>query len=528
MGSRTAGRRGVAWTVRTRIIAVITVASAIGMLSVGGVVYVVERARIIAQVDGRLDAGYESARFLVRDGATGDAPWTSSVDALESVVTRMSPDDNTGALGVIDGAAALVPGVPLDVDLQSAPGFVSHVAARGAERSVMGTYAEDGVTWRYLAAPIEIEGSPDPARVMFVLAYDLEAELAEIDGPAQVYLLAAAIAIALIAGAAGLAAARLLRPLRRMRETAERVSARSLAERLPVEGHDDVSELASTMNDMLDRLDDALESQRRLLSDVGHELKTPITIVSGNLEVMDVDDRDDVQSTRALAIDELARMGRLVQDLADEASLHGPAPIAVRPTDVSELVAQVARKAQGIEGATVTAGSAPRAIVELDSARITQALLQLAQNAVSHGGGELGIGARRVGDTIELSVRDHGPGVPDEAKERIFERFQRGDTEGRGADGSGLGLSIVQVIARAHGGSASARDAAGGGAEFVISLPSPHLSAVELTTAEPEAHPPRPPRARTVRIDDREVVVPPRPDLPSGPPVRTPGDRTEI
>jgi len=489
MAADPAPRTGVIWTVRTRIVLVIVIVSALGMLSVGVAVYLVERDRILADVDERLRASLESARALVATGLGGE-PWPSSQAALEAVVTRTSPDDNTGALGVIDGAAALIPGVPLDVDLQSAPGFVGYVSEVAAADPALGTYAEDGVAWRYLAAPIAVADSPSPSTVLFVTAYDLDAELAEIDDPARVYLIAAAVAIVLIAGAAGLVAARLLRPLRRMRETAARVSARSLAERLPVRGNDDVSHLAATMNDMLDRLDVALDSQRRLLSDVGHELKTPLTIVSGHLDVMDAGDPADVRETRELVIDELARMGRLVQDLADEAALHGPAPLAMQPVDAAALLRQIARKAEGLEGARVTLAEVAEARIVGDPARITQAVLQLAQNGVTHGGGDLTLGSRRTPDAVELWVRDRGPGVPAGERDRVFDRFHRGDAGRRGEEGSGLGLSIVLVIARAHGGTAWVRDAPGGGAEFVVSIPH-----------------------RRVTVDGREVLVPPKPPL---------------
>lgn len=496
------------WTVRTRIVIVITVVAAVAMLSVGAAVYIVERSRILAAVDVRLEAALESARALVAAGS-GDLPWASSTAALEATVIRVSPDDNTGALGVIDGAAAFIPGVPLDVDLQSAPGFVPHVSAAVADSPVIGTYAEEGVAWRYLAAPITVQGSPDPTRVLFVTAYDLEGELAEIDDPARVYLIAAAVALALIAASAGIVAARLLRPLRQMRETAARVSARSLAERLPVHGTDDVSALAATMNDMLDRLNDALGSQRRLLSDVGHELKTPVTIVSGHLDVMDADDPDDVRATRALALDELGRMGQLVQDLAQEAALRGPSPLRPEETDAGELVRQVAVKARGIDGALVRLGPVADVRAVIDPARITQALLQLTQNGVTHGGGDLIIGSRRRAGMLEFVVRDHGRGVAPDQRERVFARFHRGDgTDARGTGGSGLGLSIVSAIAQGHGGSARVQDpTAGPGAEFVLAVP---LSDDALA---PDV----------VRARGATIIVPPRP----APPATAPAARTD-
>lgn len=524
MGTAPASATGGGWTVRTRIVVVITVVAAIGLMSVGASVYLVERARIMAAVDTRLEAALESARVLVAAG-NGDEAWPSSTAALEATVTRISPDDNTGALGVIDGVAALIPGVPLDVDLQSAPGFVAHATAVTGDDPVIGTYAEEGVVWRYLAAPIAVEGSPPPESVMFITAYDLEGELSEIDDSARVYLLAAGIALVVIAASAGLVAARLLRPLRRMRDTAARVSARSLAERLPVEGNDDVSALAATMNDMLDRLDSALGAQRTLLSDVGHELKTPVTIVSGHLDVMDVDDPSDVRATRALALDELARMGRLIEDLTQEAALRGPSPLNPQATDMAALIDQVVVKASGIEGATARRGKVAPVRALVDRARITQALLQLAQNGVNHGGGDLVFGVRLRGETLDFFVRDHGPGVPADQRERIFERFHRGAADdGRG--GSGLGLNIVAAIAHNHGGTASVRDPAEGpGAEFVLSIPLVLDEASDATGA-PAASMTIPPRPPLPPIPPRPPLppIPPRPPLPD----RTPApDRPE-
>jgi signal transduction histidine kinase len=498
-------RRGPVLSVRTRIVAVITLVAALGLISVGAAVYFVERQRILEQVDARLQANLESARFIVAEGDPDAGTWMSSSDALRTVVQRMSPDDNTGAVGIVAGEVAFVPGLSLDVDLQSEPGFSRHVSQQAAGEPIIGTYAENDVTWRYLAAPIAIEASPEPAEVLFVLAYDIEAELAEINVAAQVFLIASAIALAVIAAAGTIVATRLLRPLRQMRETAEHVSAQSLSERLPIIGRDDVSELAQTMNDMLDRLDGALDSQRRLLSDVGHELKTPITIVRGYVEVMDPDDPVDVRETQALTVDELERMGRLVQDLAGAASLHGPSPVTPKATDTADLLRQIARKADGIDGADVSLGPIADVVAVLDPARITQAMLQLAQNAATHGGGRVVIGSRTVDWDVEFWVRDYGDGVPDAAKHDVFERFHRGE-EAASRSGSGLGLNIVQVIARAHGGTVRVLDAEGGGAVFVIRVPRGVVPPIIDRSAP--VHPALPPRPPLPRSEPEPVTEP--------------------
>lgn len=456
-------------SVRTRLIAVITVVAALGMTAVGFVVYLEERDRILRQVDDLLIANLAAGRDLVENPVAGE-PWTSAQEALAAVVQRAAPDDNTGVVGIVDGAASLVPGVPLDVDLLQDPAFIDHVVGSAEEGDpVVGTYAENGHAWRYLAMPVTVESTPEPS-ALFVIAYDVQAELAEINSAARVWLIASAATLVVIALAAGWVTTRLLAPLRQMRETAQRVSGQSMSERIPIVGRDDVSELARTMNDMLDRLDEALESQRRLLSDVGHELKTPITIVRGYVEVVDPDDPEDVRATRDLAVDELERMDRLVQDLASAASLHGPAPVKPVLVDAADLLRQVVRKAQGIDGGTIRMGDLAEVVTELDPSRITQALLQLTQNAVTHGGGEVEISSVVADHQLRITVRDFGRGVPDDEKPRVFDRFHRG-TDAEDPAGSGLGLNIVQVIARAHAGSVRVDDAPGGGAAFTISIP---------------------------------------------------------
>lgn len=457
------------WTVRSRIVGLLTLLSLVSAVSAGGVAYLVDRVRVLEQVDANLDAALESVSFIVAEES-----WESSDAAIQAIVQRLAPDDNTGSLGIVDGEAAWRPGIAPDVQLEQLPGFVDRVIAETAAGDVVrGTYVHDGRSIRYLAAPVTV-GEPPAAqspRAVFVTGYDVGAELSELDGAARVFVLTALAATAATFGIGLLVSGRLLRPIRHMREVAERSSASNLSERVPVTGKDDVSQLAGTVNGMLDRLGSSLDSQRQLLHDVGHELKTPITIVRGHLELVDPESPGDVVETRELAIDELDRMARLVDDLRAAARLRDPAAFHVRETDVAALVEQIAVKARALEGADVDPRvEATPVIARLDPDRITQAMLQLAANAVRHAQGPFVIGSRvRAGD-LELFVRDRGPGVPDDLKITIFERFRRGAAEGRGDGGSGLGLSIVALIAETHGGRAWVADA-GAGSEFVLTLP---------------------------------------------------------
>lgn len=461
-----------ALTVRGRIVGVVVAVAAIGIFVSGLAAYAVERQRVLDAVEDRLLASVESVRFIVADGE-----WTGLEPALAAVVQQVNPDDNAGSMGIIDGRAALVPGIAVDVPLDRYPALVDRVVEETAgDRVVTGTYvADDGVALRYIATPVRLAG--DPAEGVFVNAYDLGAELSEIDGAARVFTLAAIVMLAVLALVAWVVAGRLLRPLRELRETAARITATASAERIPVRGRDDVSELTVTVNDMLDRLEGALESQRRLLDDVGHELKTPITIVRGHLELLDPTDPSEVEEARELAIDELDRMSVLVGDLTEMARLGAPSALEPVETEVAELTRSIVAKARAIAGAEVGDGPVAEVRAVLDPARVTQAVLQLAQNAVTHGGGAFTIGSLVDPATGELrfTVADRGPGIPEGQRDRVFERFGRA-SEGRGASGSGLGLSIVEAIARAHGGRVELASTPGFGAAFTIVLPDrvPH------------------------------------------------------
>lgn len=477
---------------RSRIVGLLTLLSLVSVIAAGGVAYLVDRVRVLEQVDANLGAALDSVRFIV-----AEQQWDSSDDAIRAIVQRLAPDDNTGTLGIVDGAAAWRPGIQPDVQLERLPGFVDRVVAETrAGEVVLGTYVDDGRSIRYLAAPVAIgEPTGESPRAVFVTGYDVGAELAELDGAAQVFVITALVATAATFVIGLLVSGRLLRPIRDMREVAERSSASNLSERVPVTGKDDVSQLASTVNGMLDRLGRSLDSQRQLLQDVGHELKTPITIVRGHLELVDPESPADVVETRELAIDELDRMARLVDDLRAAARLRDPAAFALRETDVAALVEQIAVKAQAIEGADLDPHvEATPVVARLDPDRITQAMLQLAANAVRHARGPFAIGSRVRGTDLELFVRDRGPGVPDDLKAVIFERFRRGAAGGRGHGGSGLGLAIVALIAETHGGRAWVADA-GAGSEFILTLPG---AIVPRSSAEVERD-----AARTSPASDR-------------------------
>jgi signal transduction histidine kinase len=223
---------------------------------------------------------------------------------------------------------------------------------------------------------------------------------------------------------------------------------------------------------MLDRLEAAFVGQRRFLDDAGHELKTPLTVLRGHLEVLDTGSPEDVAETKDLLLDEVDRMSRLVNDLILLATSDRPDFLRPRAIDLADLTEQLLAKARGLGDREWALDALGEGLLTVDEQRITQAVLQLAHNAVKHTGpgGVVAIGSAYDEAGARLWVRDTGPGVAAADREVIFERFGRGTVRGDD-EGFGLGLSIVRAIAHAHGGSVSVEDADPRGARFVISLP---------------------------------------------------------
>lgn len=215
----------------------------------------------------------------------------------------------------------------------------------------------------------------------------------------------------------------------------------------------------------------SIEAQRRLLDDVRHELKTPITIVRGHLEVMDPTDPSDVSAIRDLGIAELDRMTRLIGDIDVLASVEagGIVASAVRLEGLTErlfdLVSVIPGHAWSVE-------QTADATIHADGDRLVQAWLQLAENAAKYtpDGSPIEIGSAVSAAAALLWVRDHGPGVSPSVRHRVFRRFDRGATT-RTVGGSGLGLAIVDAIAKAHGGTCRIADTPGGGATLTLEIP---------------------------------------------------------
>jgi two-component system, OmpR family, sensor kinase len=302
-------------------------------------------------------------------------------------------------------------------------------------------------------------------------------------GVARAFVLAGAVVLLLALVASYLAGARVSAPLRRMAQVATRVDAGDLDPRMQIstDRRDEVRVLADAFNRMLDRLSEAFASQREFVADASHELRTPLTVIRGQLEVLAAQEHPsaaEVTRVEQLAQAEITRVSRLVDDLlvlaqAERTDFLRPETIDVRPfvTDLWDGMSLTADR--NFELGTIADGS-----LQADPDRLAQALRNLARNAIEHTEEQHGLVrldvTKLAPDRIRFAVLDDGPGIPEDERERVFERFHRTDG-GRSRSspgGAGLGLAIVRAIAEAHRGTVRVRDSQNGhGATIELVLP---------------------------------------------------------
>ncbi|MDQ7993647.1 MAG: HAMP domain-containing sensor histidine kinase, partial [Propionicimonas sp.] len=336
--------------------------------------------------------------------------------------------------------------------------------------------------YRYIVVPVRFAATG--ATGALVRVADMGQERAVLQPVYLTYGLVALGSLVLVAMLIWLFVGRLLRPVSVMRETAERITETDITQRIPVSGSDDLSALAVTVNGMLDRLEAAVGSQRDLLDDVGHELRTPLTIVRGHLELMDADDPADVAGTRALVLDELQRMGRLVDDLLVLAKAEQPDFVRLEPTDIARLTDETLAKASTLGQRHWVLDDLADAELDVDPQRLAQAWLQLAANSVQYSaaGSTVAMGSRVVDGELLLWVRDEGVGIAEEDRSRILDRKVRG----RSGRGTGLGLAIVASIAEAHHGRVEVESVAGLGSRIAIVVPATATRTEELDEPDPD------------------------------------------
>lgn len=287
-----------------------------------------------------------------------------------------------------------------------------------------------------------------------------------------------------------------MQPIHRITQTARQIGEhRDFASRVQHDGpNDELGQLATTFNGMLERLQDAyqqvthaLQMQRDFVADVSHELRTPLTTVRGNLALLARTppippvEREDILSD---VVDETERLIRLVSDLLILARADVGRKLKCEPVPVQPLVEDVCRQARVLApGREITSQGVDSATALADPDALKQVLLTLVDNAIVHGEGPILVALDEPDHQVTIRVRDSGPGMSPALCQRIFDRFYRGDTS-RSTPGFGLGLSIAKALVEAQGGTIAVESQLGQGSAFTVTLPiaaawspdRPHMS----------------------------------------------------
>lgn len=430
------------------------------------------RQVLLAGIDDRIDADLvQESRELQRladrgiDPETGEPFGEGVRRILDTFLERNVPARNEALLAFVDGEPYARSRNVLPYRLDEDQALVERWATLAEPEA--GSVETPGGTVRYLAVPILTRGE---SRGVFVAAVfrDLEAE--SIGTATRAATLVGMAAVVVGSMLAYVLARRILRPVQAVEATAVTISESDLSRRIEVTGDDEIAHLAETFNDLLERLDRAFSAQREFVDDAGHELRTPITIVRGQLELLS-DDPEQRRRAIELATGELDRMSRMVNDLLLLAKAQRPDLLELDLVDVGALTREVSEKGAVLGDRRWRLDAVADGGVVGDQQRLEQALIELMRNAVDHTEteDEIGLGSEIGDGQARFWVRDTGAGIPAEMLEHVFERFSRGGP--RRTEGAGLGLSIARAIAEAHGGRLEVESELGIGTTFTIEVP---------------------------------------------------------
>jgi len=432
--------------IRARLTLAFAVAMAVVLAATGSLVYLGLRSALDEAINDSLES-------RVEDLVGGQRPEANSDESRAQV---------------IDGSGRVV-GDPGEEPLLPRQDLARVDAGRRLRLEREQVAGIDG-RGRLLATAVD---SPQGRRVVVAAASldDRDGALGDLVGQLVIFGPAALLLASLLGY--GLATAA-LRPVEAMREEAATISGVEPGRRLSIgRANDELGRLGATLNDMLERLDAALEHERSFIADASHELRTPLALLKAELELSLRRPRTAEELEEALrsAASETDRLTRLAEHLLVLArSDQGPLTLRREPIVAESLAAEVA-------GRFAAAGRAIEVDVpdgfglSGDRVRLEQALGDLVANALEHGSGTVRITGAEVDGQVELHVLDEGPGFAPAFLSRAFERFTRAD-EARSGGGAGLGLAIVDAIARGHGGSAHAANRPAGGADVWLSLPT--------------------------------------------------------
>jgi signal transduction histidine kinase len=446
----------------------ITLAFAIGALLLSALLstttWALTRENLVNQrEDSALVLVYQNARTV--QGRVGNNPDTDQQSLLSSLSTArgarpiLYSDRKYASLTPEFGQDAL----PKELREQVISGHPAH------QRYVLRGQMQ-------LAVGIPLP-SADAAYFEIISLDDIESTLEALG----VSLVGASLVTTLAGAALGWwAARRALRPLTSVSKAAEALAAGQLDTRLEQSIDPDLRPITSSFNDMAQALEDRIEQDARFASDVSHELRSPLMTLAASIEVLG-NQRDDLPERAQAALDlmvaDVDRFQTLVEDLLEISRFDaGVARLELEEVHLAELVMQAVSHASSDVDVPVELDAAlAGVVVHADKRRIVRVIANLLDNARKYGGGATGVALRRVDDGIQIAVEDRGPGVPEEDRQLVFNRFSRGSSAGqRGTtEGVGLGLALVAEHVRLHGGQVWVEDRADDeeGARFVVELP---------------------------------------------------------
>lgn len=337
---------------------------------------------------------------------------------------------------------------------------------------------EDTPALRVLTTPVV-----DNGRVINVVRVGMSLENMHDTKKRYLLIMAGLLPITLLLSGGGgwLLAGRALRPIDSMTRSAKRISAEHLNQRLSVSGSkDELDRLAQTINEMLDRIDGAVQEMRRFSADASHELQTPLTILKGEIEVALLKQRNPSEYQQVLhsSLEEIDRINMLVEGLLLLARADvGALKLDLQPVDLAQICRQLCDHLQPLarqHNIELSHEDLDSVVVDGDELQLQRMLINLIDNGIKYTppGGQVSVSVERGDHQAVIHVRDSGPGFsPDEA-EKIFDRFHRtSQARQQNSKGSGLGLSIARSIALAHGGDITAESFPGGGSRFSVSIP---------------------------------------------------------
>ena len=457
-------RRSLLPNVRTRVLisflVLLVVSTAASLLVLRSVLL----SRIGDEVQETLTAQVESLRTIAGDidPVTGD-PVRGDLRALfDSFLARERPLADGVLVAFVEGEQYRTS--PQGVDIARLFAELGTLATiRSPAEGEIDTRAG---TARFVGIPVRVGGE----RGALVAAKLLAGERDRVEDALRIALATSLVVMLLASLFIWLATSRAMAPLHALSHATRTITETDLSGRVSVRGADEIAGLGRTFNGMLDRLETAFADQKEFLADVGHELRTPITVIRGHIETLGDDPAERHEATTVVQ-DELDRMSRLVDDLLLLARADRPDFLHLEPLDLDLLTNDLFTKMRTLGERRWSLEGIGVGLVHADPHRLTSAVMNLAQNAVRHtrSGEAISFGSAMSDGTARIWVRDEGPGIHPDEQERIFERFAHTGVAPGG--GAGLGLAIVRAIADAHGGQVELESRLGLGATFTIVLP---------------------------------------------------------